>query len=175
MKNGWIAVVAIAVFVALGCSKDETPVQTGGGTDALPANLIAPAEPSGALDVAAAKKAAKDGEPIVIKGTVAGAKEPIAANRAIMTLLDSSIQTCDQMPGDTCATPWDACCEPADKLAANTASVQVVGADGKPLRTGLQGVTAVAPLKKVTVAGTAKITPGANVLVVEAKEIYVAP
>jgi hypothetical protein len=76
---------------------------------------------------------------------------------------------------DTCKTPWDSCCEPAEVRTAKSATVQVVGADGKPLKAGLKGVGGLAPLKHVVVAGIARHAPGSDVLLVEANQIYVAP
>jgi hypothetical protein len=121
------------------------------------------------------KKSAKDGQTVTIRGRVAGQVEPLAKNRALMTLLDSSVKTCDTIPGDTCKTPWDACCEPADALAAHSATVQVVGTDGRPIKATLAGVGGIQPLKQVVVSGKAKRAEGADALIVEATQIYVTP
>ena len=99
--------------------------------------------------------------------------EPLAPNRAILTLLDSSVKTCDQMPGDSCKTPWDACCEPPETIQANTATIQIVDADGKPLKTTLRGANGIEPLKEVTVVGKVKEAGGANTLVIDATGLYV--
>ena len=190
MKNWMIALggFGLAVAVITGCSKEEevpvaapsapastAPAAAAAGA-ALPASLIATTQPVGeVLDVAAAKKTAKAGDKIVVRGKVAGSVDPLADNRAMLTLLDANIKTCDAMPGDACKTPWDACCEPADVLAANTATVQVVDADGKPLKATLDGAGGLKPLKQVVVAGVAKQPAGSDVLVIEASEIYVQP
>ncbi|MBC8105685.1 MAG: hypothetical protein H7Z14_03775 [Anaerolineae bacterium] len=169
-------VLAIVIFAIVGCKKETAPpAPLASSVQSLPADLFTTTPPPGATDVAATRKSAKDGDAIVIKGQVAGAKEPIAANRAIMTVADLSLPTCDKTPGDKCPTPWDACCEPSDKIAANSLSVQVVGADGRPLKAGLGGATGIAPLKHVVVAGVVKMAAGSDTPIVEARQIYVQP
>jgi hypothetical protein len=86
-----------------------------------------------------------------------------------------SLPTCDKTPMDNCPTPWDSCCQPAEELVAKSISVQVVGADGRPLKAGLAGVAGIAPLKQVIVSGTAKTSGGSAPLIVLAKQIYVMP
>mgnify|MGYP006138360095 CR=1 FL=1 len=77
-------------------------------------------------------------QPVVF--TARKEKEPA---RRWPTLLDAAVTTCDKMPGDSCKTPWDACCEPRESLQANTATIQIVDASGKPLKTGLRGVNGI--------------------------------
>jgi hypothetical protein len=79
------------------------------------------------------------------------------------------------MPGDACKTPWDACCEPSEKIAANSATVQVVDDKGKLLAATLENVAGLKPLSKVTVAGVARRPAGSDVLIVEANKIHVTP
>jgi hypothetical protein len=172
MKRLLFALCGSLLVGVVGCEKEAAPARMR--SDALPANLLVTTAPTGAVDVVAAKKSAKDGDTVVVKGRVGGQKEPLAANRAIMTIADLSLPTCDKTPMDTCATPWDYCCAPTAEIAAHSVSVQVFGADGRPVRVGLTGVGGIAPLKEVVVAGTAKIEPATGTLVVEAKQIYVA-
>src|SRR5205823_847975 len=108
----------------------------------------------GMPDVGDAKKTARDGDHVIIKGRVGGQKEPLVANRAILTLADLSLPTCDKTAMNKCETPWDSCCEPAEMIAAKSVSVQVLGADGRPIKQGLAGVNGIAPLKHLVVAGT---------------------
>jgi hypothetical protein len=176
-----LSAVLFAAAVVVGCdvktttvSKTETSETVA--TDAIPTSLIATTQPTAAAqDVAAAKKSLKDGDAVVVRGRVGGQKDPLADNRAIMTIADLSLPTCDKTPMDTCETPWDSCCQPAEELKAKSASVQVVGADGKPLKAGLKGAGGLAPGKEVVVAGTAKIPPGSDALVIVANQIYVKP
>ena len=168
---------ALVAFL-VGC-KDEYTSQatvTVEPAEKLPAKLIAATQPAGDVqDVAATKKSARDGDKVIVRGKVAGSADPLADNRAMLTLLDASVKTCDTLPGDACKTPWDACCEPADTIAANSATVQVNGADGKPLKSSLEGAGGIKPLQQLIIAGTAKKPAGSDALVIEANEIYVVP
>lgn len=180
MLNRVLSSVVISALVLVGC--DDKPATTAtpsasGATPteasaALPANLRLTAAPADAKGVAEIKAAAKDGQRVTLRGVVAGRAEPIAANRAILTLLDSSIKTCDANPGDSCKTPWDACCEPADVLAKNSVTVQVVDSEGRPLKTALTSIEGIKPLAKLTVTGVATLTSD-GVTIVNADGIFV--
>ncbi len=175
MKSISISVCVLILALLVACEKSASPPTAGPAGESLPTNLFTTTPPTGAVDVVAAKSAAKDGDPIVIKGRIGGQKEPLAANRAIMALADTSLPTCDKTPMDKCSTPWDSCCQPAEELLAKSVSVQVVGANGRPLKAGLAGVSGIAPLKEVIVSGTAKASGGSATLVILAKQIYVIP
>lgn len=177
------AVLSAAIFT-VGCddkssgAKSETPKADATAAAApagasLPANLRLTAAPADAKEVAAAKTTVKDGDRVVIQGVVAGRADPVAENRAILTLLDFGIKTCDKNPADGCKTPWDACCEPADVLSKNSVTVQVVDAEGRPLKTSLGSIEGVKPLAKVVVSGLAKVSSD-GVVLVKADGLYVA-
>lgn len=161
----------------VGCDRGKpTPAQPTpkptADASVLPANLFLDKAPAGVQELAAAKKSAKVGDEIVLHGRVAGQKEPLAANRAIVTLLDTAIATCEHSAMEKCPTPWDACCEPNDVLLANSATIQVVDASGRPLKTGLRGVNGIEPLKELVVVGKVR-GQEASTLVVDATGIYV--
>ena len=174
-----LAVASVGLIV--GCDGDDAPTTPppaqptaeSAAAAALPSNLFLAKAPEGAIELAAAKKSAKPGDEIVVRGRVAGQMEPLAPNRAILTLLDSSVKTCDQMPGDGCKTPWDACCEPRESLQGNTATIQIVDAAGKPIKTTLRGANGIEPLKEVTVVGKVKDSGGTDTLVIDATGLYV--
>ncbi|MCK6480603.1 MAG: hypothetical protein L6R43_10770 [Planctomycetes bacterium] len=142
--------------------------------DALPAALFLAAKPEGAVPVGDLKKSAKEGETVVIRGRVGGSKSPFVAGRAVMTLADPKLVPCSEMSmEDSCALPWDYCCEDRGVLTAHTATVEVDGADGRPLRADLKGAGGIAELKTVTVVGTVGPRPDPAVLVVRATGIFV--
>jgi len=167
---GFVLLSSIAIT---GCREEQGKPQAA-ESGGLPADLIATSAMPGALDVAKARELAKDGEPIVVKGRVGGQKAPLAPNRAIATLADLSLPTCDKSPMATCETPWDYCCDPSEKVAANTLTVQVVGPDGTPIKAGLSGFGGIAPMKELVVSGIARRASGSNSLLVQANRIYVA-
>jgi hypothetical protein len=167
MNAAKFALISSALlFAACG---NETPSTSSHGTThapaALPANLRLAAAPANAKSVAEAKTALKDGDRVVIQGIVGGRADPIAANRAILTLMDSKLPTCDKSPMDKCPTPWDACCEPADVIAKNSLSIQVADADGHPLQNSLSAIEGVKPLASITITGTARISADGAALI----------
>ena len=175
-----VAAVGIAAGV-IGCDNrtketaSAAKTETAQAADVLPAALIATTRPSATpQDVVAAKKSAKDGQQVVVRGRIGAQKDPLAANRAIMTIADTSLPTCDKTPMDQCPTPWDSCCQPQEDLTARSATVQVVGGDGRPLKASLKGAGGMKPGSEVVVAGTAKVPPGGgDNLIIEASQIYV--
>ena len=54
-----------------------------------------------------------------------------------------------------------------------TVTVQVLGNDGKPVRTGLKGINGLAELSRVTVAGTVAKNSSPEAFVVNASAIHV--
>ncbi len=168
-----LSAFAVALVVVAGCdrdgavSKNADPAPVGA---ALPAGMIVATAPADAKGVVELKGTAKDGDEVVVRGVVGGTEDPVAANQAIVTILDAGVTTCDKMEGDTCKTPWDACCE--KDLAAKVATVQVLGADGKPLK-GSLAAAGVKPLKQVVVAGKARVPADGKALIIEASKIHV--
>ena len=178
MLLGLMLAIACA-GVIVGCDQDESsttppqPQPTANSAAALPAGLFLEKAPSGAVELAAAKKTAKPGDEVVVRGRVAGNADPLAPNRAILTLLDSAVPTCEKSPMDKCPTPWDACCESRETLQASTATIQVVDADGRPIKTTLRGVNGIDPLKELVVVGKVKDAGDPSTLVINATRLYV--
>src|SRR3954466_11503024 len=90
----------LAGVVIVGCDRAKpTPAQPTPKPTAdaatFPAALFLDKAPEGVQELLAAKKSAKVGDEIVLRGRVAGQKEPLAANRAIVTLLDSAVPPCE--------------------------------------------------------------------------------
>jgi hypothetical protein len=175
MRFSIVILVLVGLIVVVGCdrgataeSKPEAP------SDAIPAALVLANAPANAKDVKLAKANLKPGDEVVLHGVIGGRVDPIAQNRAIITVIDPSLQTCDKMTtgNDHCKTPWDACCEDQQTIAAAAATVQVVNDKGQPLKVGLNGHKGIAPGKDVTVTGKVRSADEKN-LVVDATGIYV--
>ena len=183
MKTFAFAIVSIVTvgLVIVGCNKEENSPRsaaapaTTAAVASLPAGVIVTDAPAGAQDLDVVKKSAKDGDAVVVNAWIGGQEEPMAKNRAIMTVADKSLPTCDKTPMDTCKTPWDSCCEPTETRTAKTATVQVVDATGKPIPGTLEDVAGLRPLSKVTVAGIARRPAGGDTLIIEANKIHVTP
>ncbi len=129
--------------------------------------LIKPELPAGALEITAAMKAAKVGETITVRGNVAMSKDAFVENRSMFTLVDESTRK--------------GCCPPSDKLpetacdipAEGRATVQIVGANGKPLRAGLNGEHGLKPGAEVFVTGKVETANGTDALVLTVVSMHV--
>lgn len=136
----------------------------------LPAGFVLDKAPEGATDLVAAKKDAKEGDTVTVRGVVGGTESPFTADRALFVILDPAAQTCDKVPEESCKTPWDACCD-AD-VAFKRATVQVVDKDGKPVTGGLEGVAGLKPMARVVVTGKVR-TVGEKNMVIDATGLHV--
>lgn len=123
--------------------------------------------PGGALEITAAMKSAKAGETITVRGNVAMSKDAFVENRALFTLVDESTRK--------------GCCPPSDKLpdtacdipAEGRATVQIVDANGRPLRGGLSGQHGLKPGAEVFVTGRVETANGTDVLVLTVESMHV--
>lgn len=173
-----LGLLAFAGF--FGCEA-KRPADSASATGASPAakvpeSLFLKAAPPGARGVRAVKAdAAADGE-VVIHGRIGGRAEPFVAGAAMFVLADMDLPACGEgNPDDGCKTPWDYCCEPAERILGGTATIQVVGADGRPVAQGLRGVGGLEPLREVTVVGRVSQRTLDGVLVVSAHGFFVKP
>ena len=154
-------------------SNNNASSSAAASAEPLPANLVLSEAPANAKSVGDVVKDAKDGEEVVVAGKVGGRKEPFVAGRALMTVVDANQPSCKDIEGDSCPTPWDFCCVPQDVLAPNLATVQFVGADGKPLKADLASVNGLKPLSEVVVKGNVVRAADGKSLVINATGLYV--
>lgn len=164
-----IASLTLASLVLTGCGNESSTAQDA-GEPAAPTWMLASA-PEGARSVTEAKASAAEGERIVLRGRIGGRKVPITADSPVFTVMDLAIPHCGENPADKCRTPWDYCCETPETITTNSATVQIVDEDGKPIAGSpiAQGLEA---LGEVIVVGTVAPRPSENVLTVRATGIY---
>lgn len=171
-----VMLALVGLIVVVGCDRRGATAESKpqAPSDAIPPTLVLASAPANAKDVKLAKATLKPGDEVVLHGVIGGRVDPLAANRAIMTVIDPSLPTCDKMKSgnDHCETPWDACCEEQETITAAAATVQVVNDKGQALKVGLNGHKGIAPGKDVTVAGKVRSADEKN-LVVDATGIYV--
>lgn len=164
------AALILLLPIAPACSDADTDAPETPAAASVPADLFVSTAPADAIGVRAAKTKADVGEPITVRGVIGGRSKPFVNGRAVMIIIDTELKPCGADEG--CPTPWDYCCETKEDLLANTATVQVVDADGSPLRQTLDGVQGLAALRTVTVTGTVRSTEGG--LVIDAAKVHVA-
>lgn len=151
-----------ASVVLVGCTRTTDPSSPkGNGSDAkvdpkaadeAKAKYLLASEPAGAKNLIDVKKAAKDGDEVVVVGRIGGSENPFTG-RAAFTIVDVKFKPCNEIEGDNCPTPWDYCCDPPDELAKGTVLVKLVGADGKTLPDDAKQLLDVKELQTVVVKG----------------------
>ena len=178
MKNKTICLLIASAVLLVSCGEKSTETTAGAAVSepspALSAVLAAP--PAGeAKSIVAIRSTAKPGDEITISGLIMGSKNPFVDGRAAFILGDPDVLTaCNEVPGDECETPWDACCDsPEDKKRA-TATIQIVDAGGRVLKEPIEGVGGLQNLSKVTVTGKVAEGSSADLLIVNASAIRAA-
>jgi hypothetical protein len=123
------------------------------------------------LPIPQARAEKAPGDSVVLEGRIMGVMEPFVEGRSAFVLGDNSVITpCSDMEM-SCDTPWDACCDPNDVRVDGTATIQIVDADGRVLRQGLEGVNGLTKLASVRVGGTLNPASSPQSLIVNATSI----
>lgn len=180
-RNLTCTLILAAVLPLAACDRSDDrataqPAANGSATggsaaaasDAL-ASLIVDSIDGAPVAIAEAKANAKEGDKIILAGHIGGREDPFVAGRAAFTLVDPKLQLCT----DGCKTPWDFCCDSQEEIAANAATIQVVDAEGKVIRTAINGHKGIKPGAEIVVAGTVAKRDTPAVLVVNAEKIWV--
>ncbi len=151
----------------------ETTDAASGPSAALTA--VIDAAPEGeASPIHLVRQTVQPGDKVTVKGQVMGTDEPFVEGRAAFILGDREVLTpCNEMPDDPCPTPWDVCCDSPEDKKRGTATIQIVGEDGRVLKEAIEGVGGVEKLAKLTVSGTVAEGSSADLLVINASAIDV--
>ena len=156
MKKLSLLVIIAAAAILVGCGKKDNPGKKAGDggkqAGALLAGLIVAELPGEAITPINAKPNVKVGDEVLLSGNIAGRKKPMVDGRAMFSLVGGELLMCDENCG-TCPTPWDLCCETPEDILKHAATIQVVGADGKPIKASLEGYAGLKRGKKILVKG----------------------
>ena len=172
MKTTCILIASIAFLAS--CNEktaSTTTAPASAPSPALAAVLAAPpvGEPK---SIAALRTMAKPGDEITLSGRIMGNAKPFVDGRAVFILGDPDVLTaCNETPGDNCETPWDACCDSPEDKKRGTATIQILGADGRVLKEPVEGVGGLKNLATLTVTGKVAEGSSAELLIVNAKAI----
>ena len=175
-KNTIIGLGTVAVLSLASCGNKESAEDnpSTGESSALQEVLLEEA-PADALNIAEARKDPTPGREITISGEIMGSLDPIIEGRALVMIGDpTKLTPCNRIPGDACETPWDVCCDDPEVIKTSIATVQVLDAEGKPLKEGLRGLSGLKELSFLTVTGTVAEGSNADNFLVNATGIHVA-
>jgi hypothetical protein len=137
----------------------------------LPDNFIVKKDIGASFGVNGAKDTNNTDKILVVEGFIGGMKNPFTANRAVFVLGDDSLETCDEIPGDNCPTPWDACCEDRRRIVNSTMSVQIIDHNGTIIDGTLEGVGGIKAGKRVKVKGRVSNKSTAPSFILNAEQI----
>jgi hypothetical protein len=172
MKTTCLLIASIAFLAS--CKETSTSVSiavTKEPSAALSA-VLAAAPQGEPKAVAAARTSAKPGDEITLSGKIMGNAKPFVDGRAVFILGDPDVLTaCNETPGDNCETPWDACCDSPEDKKRGTATIQILGADGRVLKEPVEGIGGIANLASVTVTGKVAESSTPELLIVNASAI----
>lgn len=142
---------------------------------AIPPSIFTKTPGKDPKGVTATMRGAKKGDRVVVEAKIGGRVEPFVGNRSVFVIADLALKSCDESGDDGCRTPWDYCCVPAEDKKTGLATVEIVGDDGKPIRTGAEGVGGLEPLARIVVEGTVRAVDPKGQLVLRAERIHVVP
>jgi len=146
--------LSVSLVAAVGCGQgEERPAENP--APSVPAKIWSDTPLANAEDVKDAREKRKDGDDVVLRGTLQDFGE-----LATFKLVEDSLGDCNQM-GDECETPWDYCCTEAETLARLTVNVEFLEGD-LPASWSLRGAHGLDHLTEVTVAGRLRFDEAGN-------------
>jgi hypothetical protein len=168
----WLQALALAALFAAGCGVRAVKVTAPSPAPATAdgSKFLLPEAPPGAKGVLDVRKEAKEGDEVVVIGKVGGSKKPIIKDRAAFTIVDPSLKSCDEIPGDECPCPWDYCCAP--NLAQATVMIKFVDEEGKTLAADPRQLLGIKELQTVIIRGKARRDDAGN-LTIHASGLHV--
>ena len=162
VRNRCLWVAAVCVGWMSGCG-DRSAVSPTVAIDVAP--YLLSESPGDAEEVKSVHAASENERDVVIVGKIGGRSDPWIEGRAAFNIVDRSVKSCSDIPGDGCRTPWDYCCT-QDDLSGATALVKVVGGDGRALSGDARKLFGVKELQTVIIKGTARKDQAGNLTVV---------
>jgi hypothetical protein len=169
-----IALSMLGLMCLHGCSKSDDANPEGANTgDTLPETLFLAQVPTGIQSISQLKQEVEAGDEVVIKAIIGGAKKAFVADRAVMTVVDATLNNKCLVEDDHCPTPWDYCCASAEELLPEMATIQIIGSDTNPLKVDLSNIPQLKPLSTLVIKGTVGPRPNKSTLVINATGIFV--
>ena len=166
-----LSVAVLGAVLASGCgdsngSSNQPAVSQNQHSHAAKGFVLA-AEPGGATGVIDLRKEAQDGDEVVVIGRIAGSKEPIIKGRAAFTIVDLSLEACED------DQPWVMCCTPKEDLLPAMVMVKFVDDKGNTLAQDARQLLGVKEWQTVIVKGEAIRDVDGNLTSVIAEGIFI--
>ncbi|MEE2939400.1 MAG: hypothetical protein VX460_03345 [Planctomycetota bacterium] len=120
------------------------------------------AAPAGAIEVAALR-GLEDGATVTVRGDVQ--EFAPVSGKAVLSLYDHALLSCDEIEGDQCPTPWDFCCIPPEDIAKACALVEF-REGGKLMSAELGGFHGITHLSDVVITGTLSLDDKGNAKII---------
>lgn len=174
MKSKCLILFATACFLS-SCKEatTETAIEATPSGPSATLGAVLAATPAGEPQaIHLIRHTASPGDEITIHGRIMGSSRPFVDGRALFILGDpEKLTPCNEIPGDECDTPWDVCCDASEDRKIGTATVQIVDAEGRVLKEGVEGIGGLEKLAHVTVTGLVAEGSSADLLLLNATAI----
>jgi hypothetical protein len=151
-----------AAIALVGCGRSDLDRMSADSTQNPPSHQFQlNEEPSGAIGVVELRESAKDGESVVVVGSVGGGISPWVKGRAAFVLVDACASM--ECNGECCE---EGCNCQASELTDSVVMVKFLDKDGKVIARDAQELLGLSLLDTVVVHGRAKRDKAGNVAMV---------
>jgi hypothetical protein len=141
-----------------------------GASVTLPSDLFSSdALPGVVASMHEVKQSASAGDEVTFAAVLGGRRDPFVKGRAVAVITDVNLSTCYY---GHCDAPWDACCVAKEAIVEQSGTLQIAGADGKPLSVDLREASELVAGAEIEVNGVVEQV-GEGVFVVNARRIHV--
>lgn len=158
MKTLIASVVLLAALTSCGGGEGNIEPAPQTGPHPLEGYYLGTA-PGGAIEVAALRSL-EDGAKVTVRGDVQ--EFAPVTGKAVLSLYDHALLSCDEIAESQCPTPWDFCCIPPEEIAKACALVEFRQED-RLMSANLGGFHGIDHLSDVVITGTLSIDDAGNV------------
>lgn len=161
----------------IGCTSEKSSTASNGSLEQQDqpvvdsSTYLLTAEPKDPASVIRVREEAANGDEVLLVGCIGGSSNPWIEGRAAFTIVDSSLESCNEKMDDKCPTPWDYCCE-TDKLPTASALIKFVDDSDRVIKADSKTLFGVRELSTVVIKGTAQRDDADN-LTILASGIFV--
>lgn len=148
----------LTALMACGQSEEAKPTPSDSGAGHPLDSFYLESAPADAVEVAALRTM-QNGATVSVRGDIQDFA-PVQG-KAVLSLYDHALPSCDENPDDQCQTPWDFCCVPDDEIAKASATVEF-RQDGQLVAVDLKGFHGITYLSDVVVTGTLQLDDAGN-------------